>query len=121
MSRIKLLVFSMSIKRGMEVRFSKAGTRGFSRRFAVFRRPRRGKPLASRVTRASLVSFEAVLGCHATLAPNGERCVTSKKKTPAKETTASLAVETKGLLFMWLAQLNNKSNADIFPIGFDNS
>ena len=44
-----------------------------------------------------------------------------QKKTAAKETTASLAVETKGLLFMWLAQLNNKSNADIFPIGFDNS
>ena len=25
-------------------------------------------------------------------------------------TTASLAVKTKGLLFLWLAQLNNKSN-----------
>ena len=52
MSRIKLLVFSMSIKRGMEVRFSKAGTRGFSRRFAVFRRPRREKPLAPRVEKS---------------------------------------------------------------------
>jgi len=34
-------------------------------------------------------------------------------------TRASVAVETKDLLFLWLAYLNNKSNLDIFPISLD--